>query len=167
MIRSIAFYFVVLVLLLAHVSFAQDTLQQIIPNRVNSEASQQKPYVILISADGFRHDLAVLYQAENLLRLGKTGVRATGMQPVFPSLTFPNHYSIVTGLYPAHHELVGNSYYDRERADTYKMHNKKMVRDGARYSGTPLWVLAEKNKMVSASFFWVGSEAAIDNTLPT
>lgn len=149
------------------VTFAQDTLQQIIPNRLNSEASQKKPYVILISADGFRHDLAAIYQANNLLRLSKEGVRASAMQPVFPSLTFPNHYSIITGMYPAHNGLVGNSYYDRERKDIYKMSNKQMVRDGSRYGGIPLWVLAEKNNLVSASFFWVGSEANIANTLPT
>lgn len=148
-------------------TFAQDTLQQIIPNRVNSEASQKKPYVILISADGFRHDLAELYEAKNLLRLSNEGVRAKAMEPVFPSLTFPNHYSLITGLYPAHHGLVSNTYYDREREDIYKMSNKKIVREGARYGGTPLWVLAEKNNLISASFFWVGSEADVANTRPT
>lgn len=159
--------FCIVVLLFGQLTFAQDTLQQIIPGRTNSETSLKKPYVILISADGFRHDLAAIYQAKNLLRLSKEGVRASAMEPVFPSLTFPNHYSIITGLYPAHHGLVGNTYYDRQRQDIYKMSNKKFVRDGTRYGGIPLWVLAEKNNLVSASFFWVGSEANIANTLPT
>ena len=160
-------FVIFLLLLLAQTTSAQDTLQHIMPNRINSEVSQQKPYVILISADGFRHDLADIYKAKNLLRLSKEGVRAAAMQPVFPSLTFPNHYSIITGMYPAHNGLVGNSYYDRQREDMYKMNNKNVVRDGSRYGGIPLWVLAEKNKLVSASFFWVGSEAPIANTLPT
>ena len=160
-------FVIFLLLLLAQTTSAQDTLQQIMPNRINSEVSQQKPYVILISADGFRHDLADIYKAKNLLRLSKEGVRATAMQPVFPSLTFPNHYSIITGMYPAHNGLVGNSYYNRERKDIYKMSNKRMVRDGSRYGGIPLWVLAEKNKMIAASFFWVGSEADIANSRPT
>ena len=160
-------YLFIIALFFTQLSYAQDTIQQIVPNRINSQESLIKPYVILISADGFRHDLAEVYNAKNLLRLSKEGVRASAMEPVFPSLTFPNHYSIVTGMYPAHHGLVGNSYYDRERKDIYKMSNKQMVRDGARYGGTPLWVLAEKNNLVSASFFWVGSEADIANTLPT
>lgn len=148
-------------------AMAQDTLQHTVANRVNSKEAETKPYVILISADGFRYDLADIYQAKNLLQFSAGGVRASAMQPVFPSLTFPNHYSIITGLYPAHHGLVGNNYYDREREDVYKMSNKKMVRDGARYGGTPLWVLAEKNATLSASFYWVGSEADIAHTRPT
>ena len=146
---------------------AQDTMQHIIANRTNSVENQQKPYVILISADGFRYDLAQRYDAKNLLRLSGNGVQAASMKPSYPSLTFPNHYTLITGLYPAHHGLVGNSFYDRKRNQSYKMNDTKAVRDGSWYGGEPLWVLAEKNKMVSASFFWVGSETPIDSTFPT
>jgi len=75
------------------------------------------------------------------------------MFPSFPSLTFPNHYSIVTGMYPSHHGLVDNSFYDAQRQENYGMSNKKAVADGSWYGGTPLWVLAEKQQMLSASFY--------------
>ncbi|HXO77656.1 MAG TPA: alkaline phosphatase family protein, partial [Puia sp.] len=89
-----------------------DTTQKVIRSRENAPEQQQKPYVILISADGFRYDYAKKYHAENLLRLSGQGVRAAAMIPSFPSVTFPNHYTLVTGLYPSHHGLVGNSFYD-------------------------------------------------------
>jgi predicted AlkP superfamily pyrophosphatase or phosphodiesterase len=94
-------------------------------------------------------------------------VVADYMQPSFPSLTFPNHYTIVTGLYPAHHGLVDNSFYDRTRQQTYGMQDKKMVADPYWYGGTPLWVLAEQQQMIAASFYWVASEAPIQQLPPT
>jgi predicted AlkP superfamily pyrophosphatase or phosphodiesterase len=146
---------------------AQDTTQQIIHNRYNSAAQQEKPYVILISADGFRYDFAKKYNAENLLRLSEGGVSAESMLPSFPSLTFPNHYSIVTGMYPAHHGIVDNSFFDEHKNVSYSMGRRDAVRDSSWYGGTPLWVLAEEQKMLSASFYWVGSEAAIAGIKPT
>lgn len=145
----------------------QDTLQHIAAGRTNSVAQQKKPYVILISADGFRFDYAEKYKAEHLLSLSAKGVRAASMSPSFPSVTFPNHYTIVTGLYPSHHGLVNNTFYDAARQGNYSMGNKERVRDGSWYGGTPLWVLAEQQQMISASMFWVGSEAAIKNIRPT
>lgn len=146
---------------------AQDTTQQIMLGRQNAAHQLDKPYVILISADGFRSDFAVKYNAKNLLTLGKQGVVADYMQPSFPSLTFPNHYTIVTGLYPSHHGLVDNSFYDRARQLTYGMQDKKMVADPYWYGGTPLWVLAEQQQMIAASFYWVASEAPIQQLPPT
>jgi predicted AlkP superfamily pyrophosphatase or phosphodiesterase len=89
------------------------------------------------------------------------------MQPSFPSLTFPNHYTIVTGLYPSHHGLVANSYYNRQQQGMYTMRSIDKVTNGKYYGGTPLWVLAEQQQMLSASFYWVGSEADIQGTRPT
>jgi len=148
-------------------SFAQDTSLHTVPNRSNSAVQQQKPYVILISIDGMRYDFAEKYHAKNLLRLSANGVRAKSMQPSFPTLTFPNHYTLVTGLYPAHHGLVDNDFYDPQRRKRYYVHDRDAVEDGSWYGGTPLWVLAEKQQMVSASYYWVGSEAAIQDTRPT
>lgn len=144
-----------------------DTTQQIIEGRLNDEKQKSKPYVILISADGFRADFTEKYQAKSLQILSKGGIRAKFMTPSYPSVTFPNHYSIVTGLYPSHHGLVDNSYIDVPTGAFYNMSNKKMVADGKWYGGTPLWVLAEKQKMLSASFYWVASEAAIQGIRPT
>ena len=144
-----------------------DTTQYIAEGRRNSIEQQKKPYVILISGDGFRYDYAKKYQAKNLLALSNKGVQAKSMIPSYPSLTFPNHYTIVTGLYPSHHGLVNNGFYDAARQESYAMSNKAKVEDGTWYKGTPLWVLAEKQKMLTASFYWVGSEADIQGTFPS
>jgi predicted AlkP superfamily pyrophosphatase or phosphodiesterase len=142
-----------------------DTVQKVIPGRKNSIAQQKKPYVILISADGFRYDYAKKYQATHLLALSKGGVSAASMVPSYPSVTFPNHYALVSGLYPSHSGLVNNAFYDRERHDSYYMGAKTKVADGSWYYGSP--VLAEQQRMLSASFYWVASEAAIQDTRPT
>lgn len=157
----------ILFLFLFNYCAAQDTTQQIVPGRFNSAAQQQQPYVILISADGFRYDMAEKFNAVNLLRLRDAGVKADYMQPSFPSLTFPNHYTIVTGMYPAHHGLIDNTFYDAQRNAFYGMGNKKAVADSSWYGGTPLWVLAEQQQMLSASFYWVASESAIQGIRPS
>jgi len=166
--RKKSFYWILIFSIVFQSSlFAQDTIQQIIPNRKNSIEQEQKPYVILISADGYRYDLTDKWNAKYLKQLSSGGVSATSMQPCYPSLTFPNHYSIVTGLYPSHHGIVDNDFYDTKRKQFYASNRKKNVTDASWYGGEPLWVLAEKQKMLSASFYWVGSEAAIDGVSPT
>ncbi|HEY9261759.1 ectonucleotide pyrophosphatase/phosphodiesterase [Chitinophaga sp.] len=161
------FLFAAALLMISIKNYAQDTAQLKVEGRKNSATQQTKPYVIMISIDGFRYDYAEKYKASHLLQLSGAGVRATAMQPSFPSLTFPNHYSLATGLYPAHHGLVDNLFYDRKRDAVYKVGNRDAVEDGTWYSGVPLWVLAEKQQMISASYFWVGSESAIQNVRPT
>lgn len=148
--------------------FAQvDTTQQIISGRKNASNQFNKPYVILISADGFRHDYAKKYHANSLLKYAASGVSSKAMYPSFPSVTFPNHYTLVTGLYPSHSGLVANSFYDKNRNDFFGMSKKEKVKDGSWYGGTPLWVLAEKQQLLAASFYWVASEADIQKTLPS
>src|ERR1700688_3662994 len=115
-----------------------------VANPPNSEAQQAKHYVVLVSLDGFRYDYATKYGAKNLLKMAARGASAPdGMIPAYPSVTFPNHYTIVTGLYPEHHGIVANSFYDPERKETYAF-TAKSETDGSWYGGTPLWVLAEK-----------------------
>jgi predicted AlkP superfamily pyrophosphatase or phosphodiesterase len=147
--------------------YAQDTIQYITPGRKNAASQINKPYVILISADGFRYDYAEKYHAEHLLKLSRSGVRAKSMIPSFPSVTYPNHYTIATGLYPSHHGLVYNQFYDRSRKSSYNISDRKTVKDGTWYGGTPIWVLAEQQAMVTASYFFVGDEAAIQNVYAT
>lgn len=130
----------------------------------NNPDQQNKPYVILVSLDGFRYDYAKRFGAKNLLSFD---VQAEKMIPSFPSKTFPNHYSIATGLYPGHNGLVSNEFYDRELGLTYDIMNRETVENPAFYSGTPLWVLAAQQEMVSSSMFWVGSEVAIKDEFPT
>ncbi|AZA91080.1 arylsulfatase [Chryseobacterium nakagawai] len=144
-----------------------DTAQVVIPGRQNSIEAQSKPYVIMISTDGFRYDYAKKYNAENLLKLSENGVKAKAMIPSYPSITFPNHWSLITGLYPSHHGLIDNFFYDYKRKEPYAMSNKKNAEDGSWYGGTPLWGLAEKQRMVSASLMWVGSASDAGGIRPT
>jgi predicted AlkP superfamily pyrophosphatase or phosphodiesterase len=139
-----------------------------IENGQNSAAAQQAHYVVLVSLDGFRWDYAKRDNAVNLLALGKKGVWAPeGMLPSYPSLTFPNHFTIVTGLYPEHHGLVANSFYDETKHARFAIADSSVVRDGSWYSGTPLWSLAEGQGMLAACLFWPGSEAEIAGHRPT
>jgi alkaline phosphatase D len=134
---------------------------------LNAPAQQDKPYVLLISLDGFRYDYAERDHATNLLALGQGGVRAKALIPSFPTTTFPNHYTIVTGLYPAHHGIVDNSFWDPDRRAEFKSSDSASTTDGSWWGGTPLWVLAEQQGMRAASFFWPGSDAEIQHTRPT
>lgn len=150
-----------------HVFSQADTTQYRVAGRKNAPENYNKPYVILISADGFRHDYARKYNAVNLLKLAETGVRSKGMIPSYPSNTFPNHYTLVTGMYPSSHGLIDNSFYDPRRDETYSMYNSTMVADSSWYGGVPLWSLAEKNGLVSASLFWVASESRAGGFRPS
>jgi alkaline phosphatase D len=139
-----------------------------IDNGPNSPAAQKAHYLVLVSLDGFRWDYAKRDGAAHLLALGKQGVWAPqGMLPSFPSLTFPNHFTIVTGLYPEHHGLVANSFYDETKQARYGISDSTAVADGSWYSGVPLWSLAEGQGMRTACIFWPGSEAEIAGHRPT
>ncbi|MGB6689446.1 MAG: ectonucleotide pyrophosphatase/phosphodiesterase [Terracidiphilus sp.] len=139
-----------------------------VDNGPNSAAAQKQHYVVLVSLDGFRWDYAKRFGARHLLALGRAGVWAPeGMLPSYPSFTFPNHYAIVTGLYPEHNGLVANNFYDETRNARYAISDPSAVTDGSWYSGVPLWSLAESQGMRSACFFWPGSEAKIAGYRPT
>jgi predicted AlkP superfamily pyrophosphatase or phosphodiesterase len=134
---------------------------------VNHADQRDKPYVILVSFDGFKPEYLDRFELPGFRRVIQRGVRAQALIPVFPSLTFPNHYSLVTGLYPEHHGLVENTFHDPERNRTYSIRDPAAVSDGTWYRGEPIWVTAETQGMVAATFFWPGSEAAIDGVRPT
>jgi len=134
--------------------------------KTNSSDQQGKPYVVLVSLDGFRHDYVERFDPPNLTAMIGKGVAAESMIPCFPSKTFPNHYSIATGMRPMQHRLVGNTFYDPQKQKIYAISKKDVVTDGSWYGGTPIWVNAEKNGMVSASYFFVGSEADIQGVRP-
>ena len=139
-----------------------------VPNPPNSVAQQSKHYVVLVSLDGFRYDYAEKYGAKNLMQMAARGASVPqGMIPAYPSVTFPNHYTIVTGLYPEHHGIVANSFYDPARRERFSYTDLKTVLDGSWYGGTPLWALAELQGMRAASFFWPGSEAEIQGKRPS
>jgi alkaline phosphatase D len=119
------------------------------------------PYVLLVSFDGFRHDYVEKYDAPNFKALIREGSAADALIPSFPSLTFANHYTLVTGLYPGHHGIVSNRFFSREHGAEYSMNDSTSVCDPYYYGGTPLWQLAQEQGLKSASYFWVGSEAPV------
>ncbi|MCS4237104.1 putative AlkP superfamily pyrophosphatase or phosphodiesterase [Myroides gitamensis] len=141
--------------------------QLVIEERKNDAKKEESPYVILVSLDGFRYDYIEKHNAKFLAEFASLGTKAESLIPSYPSVTFPNHYSIVTGMYPGHHGLVGNTMYDRNTEERYSLGNAKAVTDAKWYGGTPLWVLAEQQGMLSACYYWPGSEAPIQKVLPT
>jgi predicted AlkP superfamily pyrophosphatase or phosphodiesterase len=130
-------------------------------------SQEKEPIVILISLDGFRHDYVERFQPENLSRFIAEGTAAKGLIPSFPTKTFPNHYTIATGMLPEHHGLVDNAFYEPFKDQVYTMGNRDIVQDGYWYGGTPIWVLAEQNGIKAASYFFVGTEAPIQGLRPS
>lgn len=126
-----------------------------------------KNYVVLISFDAFRWDYPLLYDTPNLDRMAAEGVKSERLIPSFPTATFPNHYTLATGLYPDHHGIVNNTFPDIKRGLVYRIGDRSMVGDPAFYGGEPVWNTAEKKGIRSASFFWVGSEAPIEGRHPS
>jgi alkaline phosphatase D len=124
-----------------------------------------RPYVVLVSLDGFRYDYAERYHADNILAIGEAGAAAEGMIPSFPTVTYPNHISIVTGQYPEHHGIVGNSFWDPARKEMYNM--RRSAEESAFYGYKPLWVVAEQQKVKSACMFWPTSDAEIGGVRPS
>jgi predicted AlkP superfamily pyrophosphatase or phosphodiesterase len=131
------------------------------------ENIESAPYVVMLSMDGFRWDYPEKANTPNLDFVEEIGVRAEASIPCFPTKTFPNHYSMATGLYPENHGIVLNSFYAPDIDKYYWISNNEAVTDSAFYFGEPIWVTAEKQGVKSASYFWVGSEALHDNIYPT
>jgi len=110
--------------------------------------------VILLSSDGLRADYLHKIDTPNIDRLIDGGVWADkGMKPVYPSLTFPNHYSIVTGLYPAHHGIVSNTMFDPEMNARFRITDREAITNSAWWGGEPLWVTAENAGVKSATYY--------------
>lgn len=131
--------------------------------------AQERP-VILIGIDGFRADYLQRGVTPTLSRLAEEGATAPdGMRPSFPSVTFPNFYTLATGLHPDHHGLINNTMQDPELPGrTFSLGNRAEVMDGVWYAeGEPIWVTAENAGIRSATMFWPGSEAAIRGVRPS
>ncbi|MDD5508556.1 MAG: ectonucleotide pyrophosphatase/phosphodiesterase [Bacteroidales bacterium] len=127
----------------------------------------QDNYVVVVSIDGFRWDYAGRADLPNLRFMAQNGVKAEALIPCFPTKTFPNHYSLATGLYPDEHGIVDNSFYDPWMNEEYFIRKREAVTNPDFYGGEPIWVTAEKQDVISATFFWVGSEAPIQGIRPT
>lgn len=123
----------------------------------NYAQQNEKPYVVLVSLDGFRWDYNKYFDTPNLDELAKNGVKAKSMKPSYPTKTFPNHYSIVTGLYPDHHGIVNNSFYDPATKKKFSLGSSAKT-DASFYGGNPIWNVAEEQGVKTASFYWPGSD---------
>eukprot|EP01116_Phalansterium_solitarium_P020972 TRINITY_DN636_c1_g1_i1.p1 TRINITY_DN636_c1_g1~~TRINITY_DN636_c1_g1_i1.p1 ORF type:complete len:458 (+),score=50.36 TRINITY_DN636_c1_g1_i1:88-1461(+) len=135
-----------------------------------SPSPEERRPVILISIDGMRPDYLFRNNGSNtpnLNWLANDGVRAEFMTPRFPSKTFPNHYTIVTGLYPESHGIISNTIFDPVFDATFTISNSAAVTDPRWWWGEPVWVTAILQKLKAAACFWPGSEAPIMNTYPT
>lgn len=127
-------------------------------------AFAQQQSVVLISLDGFRWDYIEKHRAKGLANIAKQGVRVNKMWPVYPSKTFPNHISIITGLLPVNHGVIDNKFCDKKRDQCYKMGSGKD--DSTWLNGIPLWNLAQMQGLKSAAYFWPESDARFNGMVP-
>jgi len=125
--------------------------------------------LLLISMDAFRWDYCDLHPNEtpHLRALRESGASAKALIPVYPSNTFPNHYTIVTGLWPAHHGMINNNMFDPTLGLFFHNNQVAATHDSRWWGGEPIWVTAEKQGYASACSFWPGSEAEVGGHQPT
>jgi alkaline phosphatase D len=125
------------------------------------QSCEKDQYVIILSMDGFRWDYPEKANTPNLDKIAANGVRAKAFIPSFPTKTFSNHFGMATGLYTESHGIVLNKFFANDLGKKYKITNSEF------YTGEPIWTTAEKQGVKSASFFWLGSEAPIEKSLPS
>ena len=126
---------------------------------------QEERYVVVLSLDGFRYDYPELAKTPTLDSIARVGVRST-FRPSFPSNTFPNHYSMATGLHPDHHGIVNNSFYD-PALGIYMSRDKEAIANPDFYEGEPIWNTAEKQGIRTATYYWIGSETPVQGLQPS
>jgi predicted AlkP superfamily pyrophosphatase or phosphodiesterase len=131
-----------------------------------TQATPPGQIVLLIGLDGFHPGYLDRPESRHLQELAREGVRARWMMPVFPTLTFPNFYSIATGLYPEHHGIVSNTMMD-SALGLFSLHDRASVEDPRWWGGEPIWVTAVKQGRRAATYFWPGSDAQIRRVRPT
>lgn len=136
------------------------------PSGVRHDAPLPPASLLLVSLDGVRPDYLGQGDTPHLDRFAAEGVQAQWMTPSYPALTFPNHYTLVTGLRPDRHGIVHNRMRDAELG-TFSLGNRQAVGDSRWWSGEPIWVGAEKAGLPTATLSWPGSEAAIGGVRPT
>jgi predicted AlkP superfamily pyrophosphatase or phosphodiesterase len=119
------------------------------------------PIVILVSIDGWRWDYLDRYEAPAIARLAASGVRAEGLIPQFPSKTFPNHYTIVTGLRVGRHGVLSNNMRAPDVPGEFAMSNRDVIADPRWWGGEPIWNTVERQGGLAAPMFWPGAEAPI------
>jgi len=134
----------------------------LLPNK----GSAQNNYTIIISLDAVRWDYPHRGITPNLDFIAKNGVHAISLQPCFPSKTFPNHYSIITGMYPENHGLIANGFTNPATMESYTLYDTIPRNDPKWYNGEAIWETAKKQGVITASYFWPGAEVWLDYRRP-
>ncbi len=132
----------------------------------NSAAMKSHATVILVSIDSYRADYNTLFSPPNLKAIEHNGISARSLRPAYPSKTFPNHFTISTGLLPVHHGIVSNEFYDPDLKAAFSITDPVANKDRRWWLGDPIWELAERAGMRTASYMWVGGEADIKGVHP-
>lgn len=141
--------------------------QRVAPKLVSNGTAMFAPTTIIISLDGFRADFVNRGLTPTLSAFIKQGVSPRYMLPSFPSVTFPNHYTLATGLYPEAHGVVGNSFWDPELKEEFYYTDPSRSMNPKWWKGEPFWVTAQKQGLKTAIHMWPGSEAHILQVEPT
>lgn len=127
----------------------------------------ENSYVILVSFDGFRWDYVNRGITPNIRKVIDNGVHAISLRPSFPSKTFPNHYTIITGMYPEHHGIIANRFYDQVENEWFSLSNKNNSKFYSKwYKGEAFWETARKNGILCASYFWPASDIDDESRRP-
>lgn len=126
-----------------------------------------QPYVIFVSFDGFRWDYLNRNLTPNLEKIRNEGISTLSLQPSFPSKTFPNHQSLITGMYPAHHGIIANTFINPFDKNLFRMKDTNSVRDSRWYLGEAFWETAERQGIKTACYFWPGSELTLNYRHPS
>lgn len=127
--------------------------------------SSAKKTTILISCDGFRWDYPLFYDTPFLDAMAENGASGE-LVPSFPSKTFPNHYTLATGLRPEHHGIIANSFLNRKTGEEFSLSDPKTKFDPQYYKGEPLWLTAQRQGKHTAVFYWPGSDVAVQGKYP-
>ena len=126
----------------------------------------EQNYTVIVSLDGFRHDYPQMYETPNLDLMAQRGVIAV-MKPSYPASTFPNHYTLATGLVPDHHGIVNNRFWVEEKGKEFTMGDTEMRYNPEYFGGEPIWITAQKQGVITGNLYWVGSDVAVKDTYPT
>ena len=130
-----------------------------------SASSKNDQVTVIISLDGFRWDYTQWYDTPFLDRMAEEGVEAA-LIPSYPSKTFPNHYTLATGLFPDHHGIIGNKFINRATGKKFSLSNREVKHDAHYYGGEPIWLTAQRQGLRTAVFYWPGSDVAVQGKYP-
>jgi alkaline phosphatase D len=134
--------------------------------RENAPENRKKPYVILVSIDGYRYDYTKKFNPPMIMEIIKDGTEAEGLIPVFPSETFSSHYSLITGMYPESTGILSNRFYDPKFKEYFYYSDTAVSLNPKWYKGLPLWTAIELAEMRTACMFWPSSDTPVNEIHP-